>query len=62
MYLIFLFYVYEFYVCMYVYITYVCVACGGQKNELVPLELELQTVMSCHMHTGNWTYVLWESS
>jgi hypothetical protein len=33
---------------------YVCVTL------LDPLEMELQNVMSCHMDTGNWTWVLWK--
>lgn len=39
-----------------VYYTYVCVKGSG------PLELELQTVFSCHMDAGNWTLVLSKSS
>jgi hypothetical protein len=32
--------------CVYVYVPWVYVACGGQKRILGPLELELQTVVS----------------
>jgi hypothetical protein len=28
---------------------------------LDPLELELQTVVSCHVNAGNRTWVLWKS-
>jgi hypothetical protein len=27
-----------------------------------PLERELQTVVSCHVNAGNWTWVLWKRS
>jgi hypothetical protein len=29
---------------------------------LGPLELVLQTVVGCHVHSGNWTWVLWKNS
>lgn len=31
------------------------VACGGQKRELDPLELELHEVVSRYVDAGNWT-------
>ena len=36
-----------------------CFAC---KRVTDPLELELQTVLSCHMGSGNWTLVLRKNS
>ena len=50
-------YVYGCFVCIYVCIPHVCVepACGVQRGELDPLELELQMVVSCHVGAGNQT-------
>lgn len=36
-------------------------ALGGEKRVLAPLELELQTVVSCHVGAGNKTWE-WGSS
>ena len=35
---------------------------GDQKKALDFLELELQTVATCHGAAGNQTWVLWKSS
>lgn len=34
----------------------------GQKGASGPLELELWTVVSCHVGSGNQTWVLWEAA
>lgn len=34
----------------------------GQKRVSDPLRLELQMVVSCHMDSGNWAWVLCKSS
>lgn len=48
--------------------VYVCILCvflvptearGGCW--MYPLELELKTVVNCHMTAGNWTCVLWQT-
>ena len=40
--------------CISVLPVYVCTRVSG------PLELELQTVVSCHVGTWNWTWILKE--
>lgn len=47
---------------MHAYILHACSTWGSQKRSLVPLELELQTVVSSPVGTGNPTWVLWKSS
>ena len=39
--------------CMYACVPHVCLVFVGQKRESVPLELELQMVVSHHMSIGN---------
>jgi hypothetical protein len=39
----------------------VCSACRGQKRVSDPLGLEFQTVVSCLVGAGNWTWVLWSA-
>lgn len=41
--------------------TCACSAHGGQKRGLDPLGLELESVVSCHVGTGNQSHALWES-
>lgn len=46
---------------------YVCTllmfsSCEGQKKEANSLELELETIVKCHMQAGNQIQVLCESS
>lgn len=45
--------------CMNVLVTgiSVCLLYGGQKRRLVPLELEIEMIVSCHVDTGNLTWV-----
>lgn len=43
-YILFLFYVCECFVCIYVCFPLVCSIRGGQEGALAPLELELKTV------------------
>ena len=40
--------------CVWVFCMYICV------RMLDPLELELQTGVSCHVGAGNWTWILWQ--
>jgi hypothetical protein len=50
---IYLFYVYGNFVCMYVCVPHVClVPIETRRVCLIPLELELQMVMSCHVGSG----------
>lgn len=45
------------------YLGTMCIsASGGQKRALNPLELELQTIVSCHVGTGNGALVLCKSN
>lgn len=47
--------------CIFVYTT--CMpSAWGDKEATDPLELRLQTVVICHVHTGNWTWVLLKNS
>jgi hypothetical protein len=61
-----LFYVQGCCACMSVCVPYgsMCVpgVQRGQKRAWDPLELELQMALSCHVGSGNWTWVPWESS
>jgi hypothetical protein len=43
---------------MHVYAPCVSLGACGEQNALDPLELELQTVVSCHMGAENQTQVL----
>lgn len=43
------------YATMYVCVACTCSDCGGQKREPDPLDLELQTVGSHHVGSGNPT-------
>lgn len=36
--------------------------CTGVLSAGLPVELELETVVSCHLSAGDWTWVLWKSS
>ena len=45
---------------MSVYDMHACSAHGGQKRAVEPLEVELQTVVSCHVGARNQTQVLEE--
>lgn len=47
-------------VCLRVCLLKTCVPCagGGKKKVLDPLELELQTLVSCQMDARNWTWIL----
>lgn len=47
--------------------AFMCTMCtpsihGRQKRSPNPLELVLQTIVSCYVGAGNWTLVLWKSS
>lgn len=59
---------YVFNVCGCFVCLYVCVphmmsgACGAQKREYNPLELEFQVIVSHHMGAGSRTWSLWKSS
>lgn len=46
---------------MYVYVPHVCVWHSQELEEGVhPLELEFQTIVNCHVGSGNLTQVLWK--
>lgn len=47
------------YVCLYT--TCVLGALRDQEKPSDSLELESQTVVSCHVGLGNWTWVLWKN-
>ena len=53
---------YECFTFMYVCALHVYSTHRNQKRASDPLELELQTVMSCPTRARNWTEVLWKSS
>lgn len=46
---------------MYICVPCVCSAREGQKRCRLPLELDLETVMSCCVGVRNWTWVFWKS-
>lgn len=46
---------------MYVSVSCACHAWKGQKRAPDPLRLDSQIAVSHHMHSGNQTWVLWES-
>lgn len=51
---------FSYFVCMHICLCaiYMPVVLGSQKRALVPLEWELQMVMSCHVSARNQTLVL----
>lgn len=63
-------YLFTFILCVHAYneyfaCIYVCAPCTnleGQKKVSDPLELGLQTVVSCYLDAGNWIQSLWKSS
>lgn len=57
---IYLFNVYEYFICMYVTAPYVCRA--GEARRGYALELELEMSVSNHIDAGNVTQILHKSS
>lgn len=57
-----LFYVNEFFACMYINVPRACRVCWGQKTALDHLELESQTIVSHNVDAGNPTHVLHKGS
>jgi hypothetical protein len=57
----FVFYVYGYSAFIYICVPRVPGALQGKKRVLNHLELELPTVVSHHLGTGNQTWVLWKS-
>lgn len=52
----------ECFVCVCVCATFTHDAHRGQKRALDPLDLDLQMVVSHHVHAANLLWVLWKSS
>jgi hypothetical protein len=50
---LFLFSVYGYFSCTYVFVPHVCSVLRGQKRALDPLEPEIQTVVSHHVGAGH---------
>lgn len=50
------------YACVRVCAPRVCSVFGGQKRASHPLDLELQTALSCHVGVEKQTQVLWSNS
>jgi hypothetical protein len=46
--------------CMLVCKSHVCIGFRSQKRALDALELEVQTVVNCHVDSGDQTWVLWK--
>ena len=59
---LFISYVYECTVCMQICAPMSCSAAEVRRGHQIPLELELQTVVSCHVSAGNGTQVLCKSN
>jgi hypothetical protein len=49
--------------CTWVFCLHVCLftTCGVKKQP-IPLELELQTIVSSHSGPGIWTWILWRAT
>lgn len=59
---IFIYNMYECFVCMQVHVSHACSSHKSQKRTSEPLKLDEQLVERNHVHAGNGTQVLWKSS